>query len=206
MAAFILYVIATLVAPYYYSGYDWVRQPISDLGALTSSSRLAWIMIWSLGSAFALLSVALAATLFERNTNRLLRWGVYTFALMTWISLGYTMFPLSEGGHGVTMVDVLHLYLVTPLVMLTTFVSLILIALGGRKTPHYRPLALLATATLLLVMVGGFGIGIGGEATFGLFERVTIYPIMAFTAVVGVYGFKERDDANYINMQRHHRA
>lgn len=191
VVAFVLYITATLVAPLYYPGYDWTMQAISDLGAMTSPSRLVWLIVWSFGSACALLCVAVSSIAFQHRANRLLRLGIYIFAAMTWLSLGYTMFPLSEGGDAGTPVDLVHIYVVTPLVMLTTFVSLVLIILGGVKDARYRTLAVLAGVTLVLVMVGGIGIGAGGTATFGLFERFTIYSIMAFTAVIGIFAFRE---------------
>ncbi|HMR72838.1 MAG TPA: DUF998 domain-containing protein [Candidatus Saccharibacteria bacterium] len=192
VVAFVLYITATLVAPLYYPGYNWVTQAISDLGALSSPSRLAWLIIWSFGSACALLSVAVVSIVFQQKANRLLRIGIYLFASMTWLLLGYTMFPLSEGGSAGTAIDALHLYLVTPLVMLTTLASLICIVMGARKEPRYRSLTVTAAVVLSLVLIGGAGIGLAGETHFGLFERVTIYSIMAFTAILGVFGFREK--------------
>lgn len=188
--AVVLYVAATLIAPFYYPGYDWTVQAVSDLGALTSPSRLAWLIIWSLGSACALLCVVLTSIVFQHETNKLVRLGVYIFAIMTWLSLGYTMFPLSEGGNANTAVDIAHIYVVTPLVTITTILSLIFIIIGGRRDDKYKLLSLLAGITLLSVMIGAVGIGIGGQAHFGLFERFTVYSIMAFTAILGIFGFK----------------
>lgn len=190
--ALVLYVAATLIAPLYYPGYNWTVQAVSDLGALTSPSRLAWLIVWSFGSACALLCVALTSIVFQHETNKSIRLGVYTFAIMTWLSLGYTMFPLSEGGNANTVIDIIHIYVVTPLVTITTIVSLILIIVGGRRDEKYKLLSWLAGVTLLLVMVGAIGIGAGGQAHFGLFERFTVYSIMAFTAVLGIFGFKQQ--------------
>ena len=74
---------------------------------------------------------------------------------------------------------------VTALVVLFSIVSLILIAIGGRKTiPSLSVWAIICFAAMLL---GAIGTGVMPKAVFGLFERFSTFSAVVFNAVLGVY-------------------
>lgn len=63
--------------------------------------------------------------------NRILRMGVYLFAIMNWISaVGYSMFPVVDAGISGRFQDIMHLVVTMAVVMLSC-ASLMLIVYGG---------------------------------------------------------------------------
>ncbi|WP_160679779.1 hypothetical protein [Clostridium sp. C8-1-8] len=53
------------------------------------------------------------------NLNKPLRFGIYTFAIMSFISnVGYTLFKLSDSGYAGTFQDFMHVFVITALVVL----------------------------------------------------------------------------------------
>lgn len=60
----------------------------------------------------------------QGQKTKLLRIGIYLFAIMEWISaVGYRMFPLSSSGYAGAFQDVMHMVTIA-LVVLLSIVSL----------------------------------------------------------------------------------
>ena len=75
---------------------------------------------------------------------------------------------------------------VTALVVLFSVVSLVLIAVGGRKEPMVS-LSNWAVACFAAMLLGALGTGLMPKSVFGLFERFSTFSAVVFNAVLGVY-------------------
>lgn len=187
------YTIAVVFSPLAYPGYDWLSMAVSDLSAETAPSKGLWNQLSSLYGAPGLVSI-MAVCVFistSKPLGKTSRVGIYLFALMNWISfVGYTMFPLSEAGKGMTTFqDIMHVYVVTLGVVLFSIVSLVLLAVGGFLDKRGKTLGILAMVALLAMMIGSIGTGIVPSAYFGLVERFSVFAAVSYNAVLGLYLF-----------------
>jgi len=194
------YSAAVVFSPSAYPGYDWKSQAVSDLSAANAPSLALWNQLSSLYAVCGVVSVTLVSVFVSRRLNKSLRTGIYVFAIMNWVSaIGYTMFPLSTRGFGGDFQDIMHLYVVTPTVVLLSITSLLLIMVGGYRTRQYPDLAIWATVALTLMFVGAVGTAAAPKELFGLFERFSVFSAVGFNAVLGLYlfggfaHFRERD-------------
>ena len=74
---------------------------------------------------------------------------------------------------------------VTALVVVFSIVSLVLIAVGGRKT--IPSLSVWAVVCFAAMMLGAIGTGVMPKSVFGLFERFSTFTVVVFNAVLGIY-------------------
>ena len=95
--------------------------------------------------------------------------------------------------------DVMHVYVVTPPVVMLSIASLAAIMVGGyRSKGKYRTIAICATVALGMMFAGPIGMGAFPKAYFGIFERFSVLAATGFTAVIGIClfnGFGEREKA-----------
>lgn len=186
---FLSYGAAVFLSPLAYPGYNWTAQAVSDLSASAAPSRLLWNQLGALYGKCALVCSTLACVFVQGRLTKPLRLGVYLFALMNWVGVGFDMFPLSEGGSASVsspqLQDIMHL-VVTGCVVLLSVLSLALLTLKGWR--EYRALACLAGAALILMLLGGVGSGVFPQL-FGVFERFSVFSAAGFNAVLGVFLF-----------------
>ena len=191
VVSFLSYLIAVVFSPLAYPGYDWMSQAVSDLSAANAPSLKLWNSLSCLYGKCGIVSI-MAVCVYVAETkalNKIARAGIYVFAIMNWISaVGYDMFPLSEAGKGMTAFsDIMHVYVVTTAVVLTSIVSLILIIVGGLKQGGRKSLAIWAAVALSLMFIGAIGVGIVPEAYFGIVERFSVFSATGFNMVLGIY-------------------
>lgn len=183
------YIAAVLFSPLAYPGYNWMAQAVSDLSALDAPSKMLWTQLASLYGLSGIVSIMMVCVFIQGKLNKMLRTGIYLFAIMNWISLaGYEAFPLTEQGYAGTFQDIMHM-IVTVLVVLLSVSSLILIMVGGYRHQFYPSLALWATAALSLMLLGALGIATVPAEYFGIPERFSVFAATGFNAVLGVYLF-----------------
>lgn len=109
---------------------------------------------------------------------------------MNWVSsIGYTLFPLSGKGFQGAFQDIMHLYVVTISVVLLSIVSLILIFIGGRRNKATKLIAILGLIALLSMFLGSIGTGISPKEYFGVFERFSVFSVVIYTALLGLFGY-----------------
>lgn len=184
------YTAAVVFSPLAYPGYNWMAQAVSDLSAINSPSRTLWNQLASLYNACGMLSVMMVCVFIEKKLNRLLRIGIYLFAIMNFISfVGYGSFPLSNSGNAGALQDIIHIYVVTVAVVLLSIVSLVIIMVGGYGDKQYRSLAVWATVALGLMFAGAIGVGVVPLDYFGIPERFSVFAATGFNAVLGIYLF-----------------
>lgn len=181
------YTAAVVFAPLAYPGYDWKSQAVSDLSANNAPSKMLWSQLSSLYGVCGIVSIMMICVFIRDKLNKTLRIGIYMFAAMNWISnVGYAMFPLSDSGNAGAFQDVVHIYAITPLVVLLSIASLIVIMIGGFKNKEYRYLAIFATIALSLMFMGAIGTGIVPKEFFGIPERFSVFAATGFNAVLGI--------------------
>ena len=116
--------------------------------------------------------------------SKILKTGVYLFALVEWIcSVGYAMFPWSEN----SFQNFMHL-IVTVLVVVLSVVSLILIGIGSLKE-ELQSLSFWSFICLLMMLMGPVGMNLF-PPLFGLFERFSTFSAVIFNCILGIYLFK----------------
>lgn len=186
----ISYTAAVIFAPMAYPGYDWKMQAVSDLSSNNAPSRMLWEQLSSLYNVCGIVSIMAVCVFIEGRLNKALRIGIYLFATMNWISnVGYAMFPLSDSGNTGAFQDIMHIYVITPLVVLFSIISLVVIMVGGFRDKRYHSLAIWAAAALTLMFIGAVGTGVVPKEFFGIPERFSVFAATGFNAVLGIYLF-----------------
>ena len=79
----------------------------------------------------------------------------------------------------------MHL-LVTVLVVLFSILSMVLIALSGKRS-GIPSLSVWALSALIMMTLGAIGTGVMPKTVFGLFERFSTFSTVIFNAILGLY-------------------
>ena len=187
--SFFSYAAAVVLAPLAYPGYDWMAQAVSDLSAADAPSLALWNQLSALYNVCEVVCVTVVCIGIQGQKTRLLRTGIYLFAIMEWISAaGYRMFPLSSSGYAGAFQDMMHM-VVTALVVLLSIVSLSVIILAGAKSRDCRSYGICAGAALLLMLTGALGMKLVPADFFGVVERFSVFAATGFNAALGVHLF-----------------
>lgn len=189
LVSFLSYAAAVIFAPLAYPDYNWMAQAVSDLSAADAPSLALWNQLSALYNACEVVCVTVVCIGMQGRKTRLLRTGIYLFAVMEWISaIGYRMFPLSTGGYAGTFQDVMHMF-VTALVVLLSIVSLTVIIIAGAKERVCRSYGVCAAVALGMMLVGAVGMKLVPAAYFGVVERFSVFAATGFNAALGVHLF-----------------
>ena len=189
VVSFLSYTAAVVFAPLAYPGYNWMAQAVSDLSAANAPSLALWNQLSALYNVCEVVCVTVVCIGIRGRKTKLLRSGIYLFAVMEWISaVGYRMFPLSSSGYAGAFQDVMHMA-VTALVVLLSIVSLVVIIVAGAKSKSCRSYGVCAAAALAMMLVGAIGMKIVPAAYFGVVERFSVFAATGFNAALGVHLF-----------------
>ena len=193
--SFLSYAAAVVLAPLSYPGYDWMAQAVSDLSAADAPSLALWNQLSALYNACEVVCVTVVCIGIQGQKTRLLRTGIYLFAIMEWISAaGYRMFPLSSSGYAGAFQDVMHM-VVTALVVLLSIVSLSVIIAAGVKDRSCRSYGMCAAAALCMMLVGAIGMKLVPAQAFGVVERFSVFAATGFNAALGIHLFCGKEEA-----------
>ena len=125
----------------------------------------------------------------QGRKTKLLRTGIYMFAVMEWISaVGYRMFPLSSSGYAGAFQDIMHM-VITAAVVLLSIISLVLIIIAGIKNKSCRSYGICAGIALFMMLVGAIGMKIVPADYFGIIERFSVFAATGFNAALGLHLF-----------------
>ena len=189
VVSFLSYTAAVVFAPLAYPGYNWMAQAVSDLSAANAPSLALWNQLSALYNVCEVVCVAVVCIGIQRRKTKLLRSGIYLFAIMEWISaVGYRMFPLSSSGYAGAFQDMMHMA-VTALVVLLSIVSLVIIIVAGAKSKSCRSYGVCAAVALAMMLVGAMGMKIVPAAYFGVVERFSVFAATGFNAALGIHLF-----------------
>lgn len=189
VVSFLSYTAAVVFAPLAYPGYNWMAQAVSDLSAANAPSLALWNQLSALYNVCEVVCVTVVCIGIQGWKAKLLRSGIYLFAVMEWISaVGHRMFPLSDSGYAGAFQDVMHMA-VTALVVLLSIVSLVIIIVAGAKSKSCRSYGVCAAVALAMMLVGAMGMKIVPAAYFGVVERFSVFAATGFNAALGIHLF-----------------
>ena len=189
IVAVIFYLLHDIVGAANYPGYDWIHDPVSNLTAVGAhSERIANAFVTGY-KIFACICCVLACILIKNQKQKSLRLGVYLFTAMNFISaIGYAFCPLhNDSNDNGTIQIFIHDGVITPIVVLLSIVSLIMIAVGAFKQKQ-KKFGALALVTLAFMFIGAAFAWNVPEV--GIFERFSLYSAVIFTGILGLYCFK----------------
>ncbi len=179
------YTAMVVFSPLAYPGYDSLSMAVSDLTADGAPSQALAEQLNALFGPCGIVSIMAVCVAIGQRQPKAFRLGITFFAAMEWVTVvGYKMFPLVQGEDVSSFQNIMHI-VVTALVVLLSVVSLILIAISGRKT--IPSLSVWAVICFAAMMLGAIGTGVMPKAVFGLFERFSTFSAVVFNAVLGVY-------------------
>lgn len=191
------YTAAVVLSPLAYPGYDWMAQAVSDLSAANAPSLALWNQFSALYNTCEVVCVTAVCIGIQGQKTRLLRTGVYLFAVMEWISaIGYRMFPLSDSGYAGAFQDIMHM-IVTAAVVLLSIISLSVIIAAGAKDRRCRSYGICAGVALGMMLTGALGIKLVPATYFGVAERFSVFAATGFNAALGLHLFCTAAEANY---------
>lgn len=183
------YTAAVIFAPLAYPGYNWMAQAVSDLSAANAPSLALWNQLSAFYNVCEVVCVTVVCIGIQGRKTKLLRVGIYLFAVMEWVSaVGYRMFPLSDSGYAGAFQDIMHMA-VTAVVVLLSMVSLILIIIAGFKSGNCRSYGICAGIALFMMLVGAFGMKLVPADYFGIVERFSVFAATGFNAALGIHLF-----------------
>ena len=189
VVSFLSYAAAVVFAPLAYPDYNPLAQAVSDLSAANAPSLTLWNQLSALYNACEIVCVTVVCIGLQGQKTKLLRTGVYLFAVMEWVSaVGYRMFPLSDSGYNGEFQDVMHMA-VTALVVLLSIVSLTVIVVAGAKSKDCRSYGVCAGVALGMMLVGALGMKIVSADYFGVVERFSVFAATGFNAALGIHLF-----------------
>ena len=189
VVSFLSYTAAVGSAPLAYPGYSWMAQAVSDLSAANAPSLALWNQLSALYNVCEVVCVTVVCIGIQGQKTRLLRLGIYLFAVMEWISaVGYRMFPLSDRGYAGAFQDVMHM-VVTALVVLLSIISLTVIIVAGVKNKNCRSYGVCAGVSLGMMLVGALGMKIVPAEYFGVVERFSVFAATGFNVALGIHLF-----------------
>lgn len=196
VVSFVSYAVAVIFSPLAYPGYNWLSQAVSDLSAQDAPSLSLWSSLSSLYNVCEVLCVAIVCLGIQNKKSKLLKIGVWLFAIMEFVSaVGYRAFPLSTSGYAGTFQDVMHM-ITTVLVVLLSIASLVIIIVAGFKQKEYKSYAICACIALGMMLVGALGMKIVPMEYFGVVERFSVFAATGFNAALGLHLFFDKQPQN----------
>lgn len=191
VVSFLSYAAAVIFAPLAYPGYDWMAQAVSDLSAANAPSLALWNRLTALYNVCEVACVTAVCIGIQGKRTKLLRVGVYIFAVMEWVSaVGFRAFPLTDSGFAGTFQDTMHIA-VTGVVILLSIVSLVIIIIAGAKDRSCRSYGVCAGIALAMMLVGAVGMKLVPAEYFGVVERFSVFAATGFNAALGIHLFAE---------------
>ena len=199
--SFLSYAAAVIFSPLGYPGYDPMKQAVSDLSAANAPSLALWNALSSFYNVCEVLCATVACVGIQRKGTKILRIGVYLFAVMEWVSaVGYRAFPLSESGFAGTFQDVMHM-VVTGVVVALSIASLTVIIIAGAKSKECRSYGICAAVALGMMLIGALGVKLVPAEYFGVVERFSVFAATGFNAALGLHlFFSKSDESQAINI------
>ncbi|HBF68527.1 MAG TPA: DUF998 domain-containing protein [Firmicutes bacterium] len=192
--SFLSYLAAVIFSPLAYPGYDSLSQAVSDLSASDAPSLGLWNSLTALYNVCEVTCVTVVCIGISKSKNKLLKLGIYLFALMEYVSaIGYRAFPLSSSGYEGQFQDVMHM-IVTVIVVLLSIVSLVLIIISGFKDKSFLSYSICALIALTMMLVGALGMKIVPSNYFGVVERFSVFAATGFNACLGIHLFARKEN------------
>ena len=158
VVSFLSYTAAVVFAPLAYPGYNWMAQAVSGLSAANAPSLALWNQLSALYNVCEVVCVTVVCIGIQGRKTKLLRSGIYLFAVMEWISaVGYRMFPLSDSGYAGAFQDVMHMAVTALGRAAVHRIADVIIIVAGAKSKSCRSYGVCAAVALAMMLVGAVG-------------------------------------------------
>ncbi|GEN49398.1 DUF998 domain-containing protein [Alkalibacterium pelagium] len=185
------YAAAVIFSPLAYPGYDWMSQAVSDLSSTQSPSLGLWNQLSSLYGIAGVVNVTVVSLYVQDKLHRSQRIGIYIFSVMLWFSyIGYSMFPLTTETNGLSIQNMIHVFVVTGTIVVLSLVSLTTILTADLMNKCLTTLSMTALICLLFMLTGAAGTALAPLEWFGVFERFSVFSVVVFNAVLGLLLYK----------------
>jgi hypothetical protein len=189
LIALIFYFLHVFIGQNIYTNYNWLSQAVSDLTAVNSVSYYEASKYSSLYGMFSCICCLFLLRKFK-NTNKQIFIGIILYTIMNFIStIGYTLFPLSGSGFAGTFQDIMHFYIVTMSVVLLSIISILFFIFGSFKKNGNILIGVISILCLSLMFFGSVSMNIFPRSYFGLLERFSVFSIVIYTGILGLWGF-----------------
>lgn len=193
LGAFI-YMAHVIMGGILWDGYSHVRQTISEL---TGNGAPDAEMLRIFTAAYGILAVIFSAAVYmlfrKYKVEGIARFGAVLLLIMHIASLiGYSLFPLEQGGEVLTFGNFMHLA-ITAIVVIATVGALFAIGYGLWLTKNFRSIGLFTLVCAIMIVLAGVAtpIVLNNELPFaGLVERVTIFTLQLWVFVLSLYLYR----------------
>ncbi|MBT2571239.1 DUF998 domain-containing protein [Planococcus sp. ISL-110] len=190
----LIYILHVATGGILWDGYSHVRQTISELtgnGAPNAGMLRIFTLLYGI---FGVIFAAVVYVLFRKHkTHKVAQWGAMLLFLMHAVSLiGFSLFPLEQGGEVLTFGNFMHLG-ITAIVVVATIGALFAIGYGLWLTKNFRSIGMFTLVCAIVIVLAGVAVPIvlsGGLPYAGLVERILIYTLQLWTIVLSVYLYR----------------
>ncbi|MBN2780340.1 MAG: DUF998 domain-containing protein [Candidatus Marinimicrobia bacterium] len=192
VAAVLFYLTHVILGGALWEGYSHLMQPISDLTATGAPDRGLLTIFTNIYGLFAVVFCFMLIKQVKNTTNSLVLAGAIVLLCMHLVSLSYGLFPEDLPGAEMTIAGMMHL-LVTALIVPLTIAAPILTGLGLLKLAGERRMGVysLICGVAILVLGGITAMMFAtGSGMFGLFERLNIGTLQAWTATLSIWLYR----------------
>jgi len=175
-----------LAARFFYPGYDYTAQQVSELSAIGAPSRPFWMLM---GYPYAVLTLALAAGVWRAANRTTLIVAAVLILLVAINGLVWGLVaPMHMRGTDFTASDTMHIAFAVGAILL----MLALIGVGaaglGRRFRIYSAItviAMLAAGAVVSTQISAIAAGLP-TPWMGLVERISVYGPIAWIGMFGV--------------------
>ncbi len=179
------YTAMVIFSPLAYPGYNWMSMAVSELSAVGAPSKELAGQLNALFGPCALVSVMAVCVAIAGSNTKMFRAGIYLFAAMEWCcNVGYECFPWASNEAALSFQNIMHIA-VTVAVVVLSIVSLIVIAIGAKKD-NQKTIEIWAIISLAAMLGGAAGTNILPQMVFGIAERISMFSVVVFNAILGM--------------------
>lgn len=190
----LIYIIHVIMGGMLWDGYSHVRQTISELTG-NGAPDAEMLRLFTLG--YGILTIVFSAAVYvlfrKYKVERIARFGAILLLIMYTASLiGYSLFPLEQGGDVLTFGNYMHLA-ITAIVVITTVGALFAIGYGLWLTKDFQRIGLFTLACAMVIVLAGIAspIVLNNEWPFtGLIERFTVFTLQLWMFVLSLYLYR----------------
>lgn len=187
------YLLHVVLGGILWKDYSHITQAVSDLTADGAPDQKLLSIFTTI---YGILAIVFSITLFlcwKKKVVTIVRIGLISFIVMEVCSLvGYSMFPLSDGGIEMNFQNIMHI-VVTAVVVIATILAMYLTGIGLLHKAEFQKLGTITLCCAVIITLSGFGTGFiagTGLPIMGLVERINIFTLQFWVVVLSVYALR----------------
>lgn len=189
-----VYMVHVIMGGLLWDGYSHVRQTISELtGNGAPDAEMLRAFTIGYGILAVIFSVVVYVLFRKYQVHKIAQFGAVLLLVMHTASLiGYSLFPLEQGGEVLTFGNFMHLA-TTAIVVIATVGALFAIGYGLWLTKNFRGIGLYTLLSAIVIVLAGVAtpIVLNNELPYaGLVERVIIFTLQLWVLVLSLYLYR----------------